>query len=383
MSETHTVAIVMSRMPRLVSPDAIWLSGLRACLRRIRERHQTLRVTLGTSGADFVVRGAQRLGIDLQFLPDIVADEDPSARDRQIVHLADELFVLGVRKQGNVHRLLLDRLQTGRNGVSLVDLPGLQHPVVRDELLAAAATLWAPSAAGCRPLLESSETGDQASHLSELEIVSFTSPPQNSANLFLTHTTRACPAPWPRQSSDEYLDSLLDARPEGDHSALMTLRRIVQQRLLIGSGRTIRGGFPVVSFTAVSLNQLPELRCFRTHRSHWDFEPYGLCIRRGALERHGVRPVTYGTETTWQTLSDTDRPYFQSNGEVASSSSATRSSDVDWSVEREWRIPGDLDLSAFTCDELFFFVPRFEDAKILQLHCPWPVTLWPGEILAR
>lgn len=388
MSETRRVAIVMSRMPRLIAPDAIWLSGLRACLRRIHENRHTLLSAPGTAGADFVLRGAQRLRIAIETYSDepggqkVDTDEASTApRDRWLIESADEVFALGVRPQGNIHKLLIDRLATGRGSVSLVDLPSLQSDGLRQSLLTAGAGLWTPHPDATLPLIEQSlEDTVQAANSGKPNqdaLVLVDSYPQTTGHLLLTHTTRACPGPWPRQSVDEYLDSLLDSQTSGNHSALMTLTRIVQQRLLIASGRTIRGEYPVVSFTAVPLTELPELRCFRTHRSRWDFEPYGLCIAREALARHGVQSVGYGSEQTWKTLSDSARPFFQLSGD--SSAEADTAQHIDWSVEMEWRHLGDLDLSGFTREELFVFVPTFEDAKFLQPQCPWPITLWPGE----
>ncbi len=381
MSETQTVAIVMSRMSRLITPEAVWLSGLRACLRRIRGHRQTLLAMMGTAGADFVLRGAHRLEIEMRILPDDAHGKAGLSKDQFLIEQAEEVLVLGVRKDGNMQQLLTARHQTGRGGVCLVDLPGLQPDAVRQDLLRAGATAWVPPAADLRPFHKPHGERDEVVERSRIEVISLSSHPPQQSDLFLTHTTRACPGPWPRQTADEYLDSLLDACPDGDHSTRMTLSRIVRQRLLISSGRTIRGQFPVVSFTAVPLEKLPDLRCFRTHRSHWDFEPYGVCIRREALERRGVRPAIYGTEQTWRNLAEVDRPFFQRNGDP--SADVTTTSSLDWSAECEWRHQGDLDLAAFRPDELFVFVPTFEDAKLLQPHCPWPITLWPGEVVTR
>src|SRR5690348_1429733 len=111
----------MSRMPRLVSPEATWLSGLRACLRRIRDQSHVLLVAPGTAGSDFVVRGAQRLGLPAEIRADCVTEGDPANRDRAVIESADELLVLGVRKQGNIQRLLTERLQAGHRGVTLIE----------------------------------------------------------------------------------------------------------------------------------------------------------------------------------------------------------------------------------------------------------------------
>lgn len=378
----------MSRMPRLIAPDAVWLGGLRACLRRISARRDTLLIAPGTAGADFVIRGAQRLGISTR----ICHDEPPPAgevSDRLLIEQADEIFVLGLRKDGNIQQLLKARQRLRPVGVCLLELAGLQPDGVRQDLLAAGATQWTPGVVELRPLsmkapvLDSKQARPRddvrttSKRRTDFEVVSLTSYLASETECFLTHTTRACPGPWPGQAAAEYLDSLLDSQTEADHSPLGTLRRILEQRRLIGSGRTIRGQFSAVSFTAVPLLKLPELRCFRPHRTHWDFEPYGLSIRRDTLERLGARPVIYGTDATWSGMAEAERPFFQWGGHESATEGA---GSVDWSTEQEWRHLGDLDFSQFGPDELCVFVPTFEAAKLLQPICPWPITLWPGEL---
>ncbi len=373
MSDASRVAIVMSRMPRLIAPEANWLRGLRACLRRLRERRQTLLISPGTAGSDFVVRGAERIGVETQ----AVAGDEAAVRDGPLIQQADELLVLAVRPRGNIHQLLVERLERGAGHVMLVDLPDLQPPAVRQELLELGATLWAPETDSLGPFGESqeeqglSETADSILPLSLL--------PCDDIVPYLTHTTRACPGPWPQQTQAEYLDCLLDAGPMADHSALHTLRRIVTERRLIGSGRTIRGGYPIVSFTAAPIHELPSLRCFRTHRARWDFEPFAISIRRDVLERRGVRPAVYGGESLWAGLADFQRPFFQLSGERSDAGSGGPPRH-DWLTEREWRHLGDLDLSEMTPDELVVLVPTVAAARMLQPYSPWPVTLWPGEV---
>lgn len=379
MSESQRVAIVMSRMPRLVHPDANWLAGLRACLRRVQQRSQQLLTASGTAGADFVSRGAERLGVDVKCLNIDTSKSDSSDRDRELIDQADAVLVLGLRKEGNIHRLLTSHLEAGRRGVYLVDLAGLQPDSVRQQVVTAGAEMWLPTAAELIPLMERSESTShwQATDSNARPNVISIASPQTLPDLFLTHTTRACPGPWPRQSTEDYLDRLLDSRPDGDHSAFMTLARIIEQRKLIASSKTIRGGYPVISLTAVALADLPQLRVFRAHRTRWDFEPYGLCLRRSALQRCGSRPVLYGSEETWTTLSEGDRPCFQLSGTVSNEADGPA---IDWSVEQEWRHLGDLDLSSFDVDDVLVFVPSYAEARLLQPHCPWPVTLWPGEL---
>ncbi|HEY4261286.1 MAG TPA: hypothetical protein VGM98_14060 [Schlesneria sp.] len=172
----------------------------------------------------------------------------------------------------------------------------------------------------------------------------------------------------------DYIDSLLDDAGDADHSAIAALERIVTQRKLRAASRMIRGGHAVVCLTAVPLLDLAPLRKFQTHRSRWDFEPYGLCIRQKWLQDRGAIPVIYGDEATWQSLRDEDRPYFQFT------SPPTSSPGIDWSVEREWRHVGDLDLNELPAEDGLLFVRHYDDAVRLSRSSPWPITLWPDPL---
>jgi hypothetical protein len=166
------------------------------------------------------------------------------------------------------------------------------------------------------------------------------------------------------------LDELLLGWPEGRHSAFAALARIVLQRLLMGSGQAIRGGYRVVCFTAVPLAELPRLRVFRAHRGRWDFEPYGICIRRDWLQRHGARPVLYGDRPLWERLPERDRPFFQ-----VACSRTSGGSLIDWTAEREWRCIGDIDLTELGEREAIVFVPTAREAAAMAAISPWPVAV--------
>ena len=55
------------------------------------------------------------------------------------------------------------------------------------------------------------------------------------------------------------------------------------------------------------------------------------------LTTQGAREVIYGDEAVWKDLSKSDRPFYQKIGSNETS--------IDWSVEQEWRVLGDIDLS--------------------------------------
>lgn len=371
----------MSRLPRLIEPRAEWLRGLRAALRCIQKLGATLVTVEGTAGSTFVRRGAERLSVDVETLANgagsqptqSVVDPDIPEKDRLLLSAAEMILVLGLRANGYVHHLLRSSLAEGRR-VTLLDLPSLQARAAREDLMALGATLWRPTEEEQRPLGDvNTTTFDESVPSAACEIAPI---PTGDGWEFLSHTTRSCPGPWPGQDTTEYVDSLLDDSDDADHSAVATLSRIVRRRLLRASSRLIRGRFPVVCLTQISLQDLPKVRQYRAHRTRWDFEPFGLCINREWLQERGARPVIYGVESTWPQLSEADRPFFQC---VRPPEADTQQSGgIDWAVEQEWRHVGDLDLRKLPADAAYVFVPDFESAKRLAPISPWPITLWAG-----
>ena len=181
--------------------------------------------------------------------------------------------------------------------------------------------------------------------------------------------------PWPGQAEFDYLDDLILDRDGADHSSLAALCRIVNQQRLIASSLNIRGGHQVVSFTAVPLDELHELRTFRSHLARWDFEPFGICIKRDWLEELGARSVQYGDDQLWETLLPDDQPFFQ----VGQTSSKSGQQPINWTAEREWRHVGDIDLRHVPNDAALLFTPSKSDARQLADISRWPIAIVESE----
>jgi hypothetical protein len=243
---------------------------------------------------------------------------------------------------------------------------------VADELLAAGGVGWFVfSAAGeHRPSGPAPWTGAGLAARPPAPIVPC--PPAEGWG-YLTHCTRRRPGPWPGESEAQYLDDLILDRTGADHSALAALWRIVHSGRLIASSEFVRGETPVVSFTAVPLGQIHTLRAFRSHLARWDFEPYGICIRRDWLQRRGACPVQYGDESLWEVLPDAARPFFQKC--VSHTASGKQ---IDWTAEREWRQVGDVELSEIPADAALLFVPSETAARQLAAASPWPIVVLAG-----
>ncbi|MFV2067551.1 MAG: hypothetical protein ACC645_11270 [Pirellulales bacterium] len=287
----------------------------------------------------------------------------PPARDRVLVLLADLLWVLHIRPGGHIERLVRRRLAdpaTPPASVIIAVGKGLVDRPLSDALLRLGAVPWQPESSTCLgPVL-----GERA----QLPTV-VPSLPHLVPWPYLIHTTRRCDGAWPDQEETDYLDDLILDRPAADHSPYATLERIVRQRKILASDRVIRGSAEVVSFTSAAPDELLRMRIYRPHRRRWDFQPYGLCIRRDWLAQRGTRPVYYGDERLWQRLPPTERPFFQRRR----SPGTGRRKPLLWTVEREWRHVGDVDLSYLPPEAAWLFVPTDAEAHQLGAISPWPV----------
>jgi hypothetical protein len=168
---------------------------------------------------------------------------------------------------------------------------------------------------------------------------------------YITHWTRAANGKWPGETAASYYRDLAQSGDLYPRSGLATLQRIIHERRLRASTRNIRGGFPVVSFSALHPGEAVKLMRWRKRYVRWSFEPYGIGINKDSALSRGVRPVIYGTPENYAPLPEADRPFFQNPGVRGG----------DWKPENEWRHLGDLDLDAASADELVIIVRSPEE----------------------
>ncbi|MDP6554159.1 MAG: hypothetical protein QGG71_05800 [Pirellulaceae bacterium] len=297
--------------------------------------------------------------------------------DRVLMAMSDRLLLFHLRHRGKLLPLIKRRLADlawRPQSVYVALGPELVSQKIAAELLAAGAVGWVVLG-GLSDKRINPQTNDQsvasldASNISESSrIISL---PTAVDWPYLTHCTRAAHRAWPDQAQDDFLDDLIFSSEIVDHSALAALRRILIQQQILATSSAIRGGATLVSFTSVQLADVPKLRTFRVHRGRWDFEPYGICIRREHLQQLGTRPVTYGDHADWDRLGASDRPFFQRHF----SQNAKTGVSTEWSQEREWRILGNVDLSPVDDDSALVFVPTVEEARTLLPHCRWPIVV--------
>jgi hypothetical protein len=256
-----------------------------------------------------------------------------TARDRQIVRVADTLVPISLRPGGGLATLLRDETTAGQ---------------VFDNRFRA-------------PYSPASDKVEYSFDPARLN--SAIEPHWN----YLTHWTRASHAAYPGESNYDYYQSILDSS-RYRHSALDTLMRIVRARQVTASSRFIRGGYSVVSFTSLHPFEAVKLMRWRRRYVYYNFEPYGIAIEREIAVHLRMRPVIYGDGDTYDSLPAEYRCYYQTDTtEVA-----------DWRPETEWRHLGDFDFSQIPHDKIKLLVYRPEDAAPVETLGPYeviPLTL--------
>jgi len=381
------LALLNSRKPLLIDPDAPWLRLTYRLAAAAARRGDIVLGFPGPLASEVALFGALQAGGRaevvlerpddrahfLEGLPEVlgvspgsaleVAPEisfewltvggrlPPGVRDQWVVERADLAVAVAVRPGGLLEGLLRARRAAGRPVVVVApELAGAgsegNRRLIADGFTTASPALW--DASGALPMEgdASLATPPDRPQTSLERVPRWQDAPLVRPVLF--HFTRACPGPWPGQSRWEYLEQLRGGGPSGRREAHATLSRILGTQRLIASGRLIRGGFPVVCFTECALEQLAPLHRYRRHLLRWDFEPYGLALDRAWLEAQGARPVRYLPASQFPSLPESERPWFQRHEPPG----------CDFTAELEWRLQGDLDLSTLPNDAIRVIAPE-------------------------
>lgn len=399
-----TTSIVSSRLGRQLPQKDHFFQVLRIAFSQLDPLRQIVLSAEGTTTHRYVCRCAQLFGVDVASVtiaqkqqsfenwleqlahfavkpkldhqyfvsPPLSKKERVSPlQDEITIRNADQLLAIHLRPKGNLVSLLKSRLEKAQATVEpartflALGGPELVPQEVAGPLMHAGAIGWF--------VKENSAHQTCASLLRDAKSAPHSPPPIIPIDEFLTtspflvHCTRSANGPWPDQTENDFLDELLLGKPSRDHSALAALLRILSQQCILGTSAAIRNAERVVSMTSVCLQDLWQLRRFRPHRGRWDFEPYGLAIDQSYLERQGVRPVIYGSESTWNELSIDDRAFFQKVGVDQNS--------IDWRIEQEYRLCGDLRLGDIPRHKAVVFVPSRADAKTVAAVSKWPVVI--------
>ncbi len=348
------IALVSSHLGRWPHRRSDWFAALSTACDDLLPNGSRLLLVVGTTAAPYLARCGELFGHRVETVDSVGVSRGD--RDRLSVSNANVVIALAARNRSRT-RALIDQL--------LKD-PSEERPAV---WFARATSLVPQEIAekwitlGAQPF--DAQTGHPRQPPGTGGTVLLASNRMTDSGDWLVHCTRECAGRWPGQSQDEYLDDLILGRRSADHSVQSTLRRILVERRLRAVSRPVRGFPPAVSFSASPLKDLVTSRVFRAHRGRWDFEPYGLAISRNWLAARGARPVVYRRPADLLG----DDPFEQPT------ESPGRHRRLDWASEKEWRHPGDVDLSLLPPDGGLVLVNHDSDLDSVAGISRWPVVV--------
>lgn len=344
-------AVVCSRLGRGLECRRRTFDYLQQAVLKTKREGATLLVVSGTAPEPWVRRAAELFHVPVH----VVDVGDVHQRDGVLVGGADRVFSVWVRRGGKIAQLLSQRLAACRDDSTWVAVNDDQHCAGRS-LIALGAVGWYLPEPSPRPSAVAVEPGGGRPILAPQDV---------DWTQYLVHCTRGRRGPLPGQSEAQYRDEVLLGGEGGrPATAVETLQKILADGWLLGAARVTRRDQPVVCWSEVPLPQILARRTFRAHLGRWDYEPFGLAVRKSAAARLGIVPVVYGTAEQRERLPPADRWRFQAQGKR-----------VDWRSEKEWRGRGSFDLHRLQPDEGLVFVPDSAAAASTAVLSRWPIVV--------
>jgi hypothetical protein len=344
-----------------------------------RVGHGVLLVAEGSAAQPWALRAAELFGVDVirvnvdgGKIRDNAArifcrSDDPGAltRDAAVIALSDRVDAAYVRPDGTIAKCLQRRLGYQRDASTRVAVISSRKSAAR-ELIHQGAIGWyvratsQPCDNDVHQELDAAKPADidapEPADIDAAKPAGIVDPDwMRSDGQWLVHCTRACRGPWPGQTTHQHQDSLLLSPEEvGERTPLVSLNRILRSQRLVACAIASAKQWPVVCFSEAPLRELLDQRCYRPHLKRWDYEPYGVAIRKRVAIEVGIQPVIYGNPENRGQFEDQDQFRFQSIGHT-----------YDWRRECEWRSPGDIDLDRLNQADLKVFVPSLGEATKL------------------
>lgn len=405
---SHRISVASSRLGKRKDLKSWWFDGLRTTLLRCEADKECLCVVEGTAAEPYVVRGGElfgmpclRIQIAAHEQKDVVADEtellqwlmkaqnkaavEPttdqihrawispelvpnssvgnktnSVQDSALALAGERIVVLSCQAKGNVEAVISQRLKLSDSLAPITLLATIdESPPPSETLVGLGAVPWYLNGEDSTESVqqnagvdvESNQTVDGAG-------------PLECPNEWLCHWTRPAFGPWLDQPTDDFIDELILGCESADRSAVAALLRIVSQKKIVASLSTA-GEPSTVSFTAVPLAEFRSRRIFRRHKQRYDFEPWGIAIRKSVVQQLGAAAVQYlATKHEPSTARFTQQQFDKSKR-------------IDWSAEKEWRLAGDLLLSDVADDAIVLFVDSQKTLHHVQMHSRWRTIVLP------
>ncbi|MBW1974022.1 MAG: hypothetical protein JRI45_00405 [Deltaproteobacteria bacterium] len=368
---TH-LAFFNSRTGRDIHPHAPWLKALRLALKASTSFDFHYITSTGLLFYDLITRFVEKNQLPhTVVLP--LANRSNSCcnrqtvmqcRDRIIAHLADAWVIIQIRPRSSLIPMLTQMAAAEAKPIALwlpPDDPSLKSANKSLLRLFPEAFRWTIE----------EDTEKQFFSVLWPHINGKFNPVYPSLSFpwheYLYHYTRRSRGPWPGESLETYLDHLLDAHPLSQHSALDSLINIAREKIIRATGKIVKGGFRVVSWTSVPPPMVQKLKKWNAPSQRWTIEDYGIAVRKDFLKKRGAKPVCYIPEKLYCKLPLSERFRFQKHEPPSSL----------WKDEKEWRTREDFPLNDLTPDEAFWFVPTEGDARRFSafVDSPLPVMI--------
>lgn len=398
-SGLHLLGIMSSHRSRFEPLSAAWERALESALGIAKRAQLTVFFASCTPYADRLRHACDRFGLqglELRFRDEEKVDEsgvatlrysgnplphrssiaDIPIEDRAIAILSHQLFVLKARRGGKIARLIEMRLReesmtSGSTLLAVRQGSGRRagNATARG-LSERGAVLWIPKDSAsddCETTVGLKAWGCRHRPFPPTQMpFGRSSSSLLDSDEFLVHFTRGRGGSWPDQSISQLYDEAIRLEWSGENSPLLSLQRILVTQRLFASSQLRRGPIRTVCFTARSIQSALNLRAFQSHLGRWDWEPYGIAIRRTWLAARGARPVQYAHPDEIHHMPISQQAFAQPL--------PVDDRHRDWSIEQEWRIQDDVRLSSIPPDQAFLFVRTRQDAKLMSPWSRWPIV---------
>lgn len=125
-----------------------------------------------------------------------------------------------------------------------------------------------------------------------------------------------------------------------DEVAFQNLKSIISSKRISADNRLIRGGHMVSCFTETPLDCIREIGGIKNETGHTKYAPYGVMFSKKDVYQRGGRPIIYSESDHYDLLHPTLQWRF-----MRYEPTFEKYKGVDFSWEREWRIPGNFEFS--------------------------------------
>ncbi|NQU04465.1 MAG: hypothetical protein HQ568_00120 [Calditrichaeota bacterium] len=363
--DTERCLIPMSRSPRKLPAEDLWLSAVRNAVGYASDNGWTIVSSYGTIGWEYTSWYAARRNLPLwMVLPakpiDKFSAECESLIDRFKLNLTLTTFVMPLidgkvtKNDGQIIRDMLTAMLSKHRLPVYVRPKGNWMSILIDSRKYDNRFLAVRPFRYIEPWRKDDSWTQNISN-------------QNLENA-LIHWTKGAYGPWFGEVDADYFEAITLSESGNPRDGLATLVFIAMSGIVRGAGRMIRKGEPVISFSELNPAELLNQIEYKSYLKRWNYEPYGIAISTEVLKRLGAKKVIYGSKELYEQLTPDQRPYYQFDGRNETPNQPASG----WESESEWRLTGDLDLTSIM-EEVTLITPFEYEAAALRESLPYRI----------